>query len=74
MLATESSCGRPHVNFNNKSKAEEFPLDLYIDLLKYLKDKYNGDFWHALPKDVAKFVFNQSNAALSHSQSSLSAK
>ena len=27
---------------------------------EYIKEKYNGDYWHALPKDVAKFVFNQS--------------
>jgi hypothetical protein len=60
-----------YVNFNNKNKAEEFPLDLYIDLLKYLKEKYKGDYWHAVPKDIAKFVLKQSNATLSQSQTLL---
>ncbi len=48
-----------YVNFDNEDTAEEFPVELYINLLKYIKDKYSGIYWHSLPKDVAKFVFNQ---------------
>jgi peptidoglycan/xylan/chitin deacetylase (PgdA/CDA1 family) len=63
-----------YVNFDNKNSAEEFPVDLYIDLLKYLKEKYRDDYWHALPKNVAKFVFNQFNNALSKSQTLVDGK
>jgi hypothetical protein len=48
-----------YINFNNEKTTEEFPVELYINLLKYIKDKYSGIYWHSLPKDVAKFVFNQ---------------
>jgi len=58
-----------YVNFNNKNTAEEFPVDLYIDLLKYLKEKYSRDYWHSLPKDVAKFVTNQHTANTSQTKS-----
>lgn len=48
-----------YVNFGvGKSNREEFPVQLYIDLLEYIKDKYSNKYWHALPKEVAKHVFN----------------
>jgi hypothetical protein len=30
-----------------------FPVAYYEDFLKYARQKYKGQFWHALPKDVA---------------------
>jgi hypothetical protein len=45
-----------YVNFNSsKQKGEEFPIELYVELLKYIKDKYSGQYWHSLPKEAAKF-------------------
>ena len=44
-----------YVNFNNQREFEEYPVDYYIDFLKYLKENYEGKYWNALPKDVAKY-------------------
>ncbi len=44
-----------YLNFENKRKLEEFPVNFYSDFLKYVKDTYNGKYWNALPKQVAKF-------------------
>lgn len=32
-----------------------FPFAHYEDLLKYVRQKYEGQFWHVLPKDVAGY-------------------
>ncbi len=45
-----------YVSFDGKSNMEEFPVEMYIQLLKYIKEKYNGKYWNALPKDVAVYV------------------
>ena len=44
-----------YLNFENKYLLEEFPVKHFIELLDYVKSKYEGKFWQALPKQVAKF-------------------
>ncbi|GIK23335.1 MAG: hypothetical protein PHY57_10265 [Ignavibacterium sp.] len=44
-----------YVNFNNQKKAEEYPLNYYIDFLKYVKENYEGKYWNALPREVAAY-------------------
>lgn len=34
---------------------EEYPSRYYEDLLAYIKSNYAGQYWHALPKEVARF-------------------
>jgi glycosyltransferase involved in cell wall biosynthesis/peptidoglycan/xylan/chitin deacetylase (PgdA/CDA1 family) len=34
---------------------DEFPVSYYEDLLRYLREKYEGQFWAALPCEVAKY-------------------
>lgn len=42
--------------FDNKHKKyEEYHVKLYKAFLEHIKNKYSGQYWHALPKDVAKF-------------------
>ena len=36
----------------------EFDAKLYRDLLIYIRDTYAGKYWHALPKDIARFWKN----------------
>lgn len=36
--------------------ARTFPVERYIELLTYVRDQYAGRYWHALPRDVAKYV------------------
>ncbi len=50
-----------YMNFNGKKPGlEEYPVELYLDFLQYIKDRYEGQFWHALPRDVARFWNTQS--------------
>jgi hypothetical protein len=34
---------------------EEYPVDFYEELLDYVKRKYEGRYWNALPREVAGF-------------------
>jgi peptidoglycan/xylan/chitin deacetylase (PgdA/CDA1 family) len=34
---------------------EEYPASHYRDFLEYIKTKYKGQYWHALPRDLAAF-------------------
>jgi hypothetical protein len=50
-----------YINFNNKSKLEEFPVKYFVDFLKYVKSKYSGQFWNALPRDAANYFMKSKN-------------
>lgn len=42
--------------FNNgKRRLEEYPKERYQELLKYVANKYNGQYWNALPREMARF-------------------
>lgn len=38
-----------------KPGPEEYPAEYYEEFLDYVKTKYEGRYWHALPRDVARF-------------------
>ena len=45
-----------YMNFKNtKCGSEEYPVALYRELLEYVKSRYEGQYWHVLPKEMAKF-------------------
>ena len=39
----------------HKKSYDEYPVSHYADLLAYVLEKHRGAFWHALPRDVARF-------------------
>ena len=39
----------------NVHSAEEYPADFYEELLQYARSKYEGQYWHVLPKTLAHF-------------------
>jgi len=41
--------------FEDRPARDEAPSSHYEALLKYARSKYEGQFWHALPRDVARF-------------------
>lgn len=41
--------------FDGKSTKREFPVRYYEEFLSYVRDKYEGLFWSALPREVASF-------------------
>jgi hypothetical protein len=45
-----------YINFaNNKLKEDKYPVKYYAEFLQYIKTKYAGQYWHALPRDIASF-------------------
>jgi hypothetical protein len=34
---------------------EEYPIRFYEEFLSYVKEKYEGQYWHVLPKQMARF-------------------
>jgi hypothetical protein len=42
--------------FEGKPGMEEFPVQYYIDLLKYVKEKYEGKYLNILPRQLADFA------------------
>jgi glycosyltransferase involved in cell wall biosynthesis len=45
-----------YLNFDESTEtSRSFPYRHYEEFLKYVQDKYAGLYWHALPRDVARF-------------------
>jgi glycosyltransferase involved in cell wall biosynthesis len=44
-----------YMEFNKGDHYETYPARYYEEFLKYIKTQYEGQYWHALPKDVASF-------------------
>lgn len=41
--------------FEGNPARDEYPVAYYEEFLKYAREKYNSNFWHALPRDVARY-------------------
>ncbi|MFK7849092.1 MAG: hypothetical protein AB8G77_27645 [Rhodothermales bacterium] len=45
-----------YINFENgQTGNEEFPASIYAEFLSYIRTKYEGEYWHALPREIAAF-------------------
>ena len=45
-----------YMNFNkHKNGSEEYRAELYIEFLEYIKNRYKNQYWHVLPKQMARF-------------------
>ncbi len=45
-----------YMNFDESSLGvEEYPARFYKDFLEYIKEKYAGQYWHVLPREMAEF-------------------
>jgi predicted glycosyltransferase len=45
-----------YMNFaRTPCKNEQYPVTYYLDFLEYVLRKYSGQYWHALPREVARF-------------------
>ncbi len=38
-----------------QSRYDNYPAKYYTEFLEYIKSRYEGQYWHALPRDVARF-------------------
>jgi len=50
---------------------EEYPVTHYIDFLNYIRTRYAGQYWHVLPREMARFW---RTTAASKSQETLATK
>ena len=45
-----------YVNFNrSRRKVPEYPVEFYADFLRHVRERYAGEYWQALPKEVAQW-------------------
>jgi glycosyltransferase involved in cell wall biosynthesis len=44
-----------YVGFGEKNGRREFPSLLYRELLAYIREKYAGQYWQALPREIAEY-------------------
>ena len=45
-----------YMKFNkDKHKLYKYPVELYIEFIEYVKNKYRGEYWHVLPKKIAQY-------------------
>jgi hypothetical protein len=40
---------------NREVSVEEYPAEYYKEFLMYIRDQYEGEYWHALPKELSSF-------------------
>jgi len=40
---------------DNRKGIEEYPASFYSAFLNYVKEQYKDQYWHVLPKDIARF-------------------
>ena len=40
-------------------KMKTYPVQYYSELLEYVKEKYQGSFWHVLPFEVVRFWYSR---------------
>lgn len=48
-----------YMSFDNNSHYEKYPVQYYTEFLEYVKSRYEGEYWHALPREVARFWKNR---------------
>ena len=45
-----------YMNFDGPPLArEEYPVGHYVEFLEYVREKYEGQYWHVLPREMAQF-------------------
>jgi len=44
-----------YISVNDNSLNYKYPVKYYEEFLTYIKTKYEGQYWHVLPKDIARF-------------------
>ncbi len=46
-----------YMDFDGANRTRgKYPIRLYAELLKYIRAKYAGEYWHVLPRDAADYV------------------
>lgn len=40
---------------NGKPGLEKYPVKYYEEFLEYVKRRYEGQYWHVLPREMARY-------------------
>lgn len=49
-----------YMNFQKgESRRDSYPVDHYLEFLRYVEEYYAGQYWPALPREVAQFYINE---------------
>lgn len=40
---------------NDKRRIDDYPINFYKEFLGYVKEKYEGEYWNVLPREMAQF-------------------
>ncbi len=49
-----------YVSFNRVAPEWEYSVELYREMLGYVRSRYRGSVWHALPRDIARYARHMS--------------
>jgi len=44
-----------YISLDGETGVEKYPMQHYIDFIDYIKGKYSGQYWMALPREIAHF-------------------
>jgi hypothetical protein len=44
-----------YMNFDRNQNFEEYPARRYVEFLAYIESKYKGQYWHVLPREMARW-------------------
>ena len=53
-----------YMDFDHTGARFEYPPSLYEEFLQYARDRYDGAFWSALPRDVSRFYMASRSPAV----------
>jgi glycosyltransferase involved in cell wall biosynthesis len=45
-----------YMNFNGSNGGDAYPARYYAEFLRFIKTRYSGMYWHALPREVARYA------------------
>jgi hypothetical protein len=44
-----------YMSFRGSRRLGEYPVDYYLEFLQHVMNTYEGRYWHALPRNIARF-------------------
>ena len=50
-----------YLDFGDVGHPEEFPIQIYEDFLKYVKERYSGQYWQVLPGELTDYFKSDRN-------------
>jgi hypothetical protein len=52
-----------YMSFRGRPSRSEYRIELYTELLSYVRSRYEGRFWHVLPRQLAEYVVHMDRSS-----------